>query len=113
MNNMASIEQSPGPLDITYMRKGYAFSFQTIHDGDISADTITAAVYCDNGTSVPLGITKSYNGTSLKTTVTYTLTAINSALLKAGSQEWEMVHTSSGIPRVLLAGIWGVYDRAS
>jgi hypothetical protein len=107
---MASIEQSPGTLDISYMRKGYAFAFQTIHDGDITADTFDATIYNDDGTFIVLTVGKSYNGTSLKTTISYNLTAVNSALLQLGTQRWEMVQTTSAVPRVMLAGAWGVYD---
>lgn len=106
---MASIEQIPGELNINAMKKGEAFAFQTIHDGDITADTFTASIN-NAGTSVPLGITASYSGVSLKTTLTYTLTAANSATLHLSVLNWSMVQTSGGVARTILAGKWGVFE---
>jgi hypothetical protein len=108
---MASIDQSPGELNISSMIHGEAMSFQTIHDGDITADTFSATIVCDDGMTVPLGITKSYSSTTLKTTLTYTLTAINSALIPIGQHYWQMVKTSSGVARSILAGGWGCNDN--
>lgn len=104
---MADIEQVPGTLNITQMTRGVAFAFQTVHDGDITGDTFAATI--QNGpTVVPIGITASYNGTSLKTTLTYTLTAANSATLLLSVLSWKMVQTTSGVARPILAGTWGV-----
>ena len=106
---MANIEQVPGELNITAMKKGEAFAFQTIHDGDITADTFVATIN-NAGVSVPLTVTKSYNGTSLKTTLSYSLSAVNSATLKLAVLSWSMVQTSSGVSRTILAGKWGVFE---
>ena len=109
---MASIEQSPGPLDITSMIQGEAMAFQTIHDGDITTSTLYAAVVTDSGVTVPIGITASYSGTTLKTTLTYTLTAINAALIPVGQHYWYMIQTASGVARTLLMGKWGCNGRS-
>jgi len=111
---MADISREPGKLNILSMRKGYPFTFQAVYDGDITADTFVATIYNDNGTTVPLGVTAVYvGGTTLKTTLTFTLTAVNSALLQAGTQYWEMVRTTGGASFPELAGSWGVNDRTS
>jgi hypothetical protein len=109
---MASIDQSPGALDMSSMIQGEAVAFQTIHDGDITADTFYAAIVTDSGVTIPLGITKSYSGTTIKTTLTYTLTAINSALIPIGQHYWYMQQTTSGVPRTILMGKWGCNGRA-
>jgi len=110
---MASIDQSPGALDFTSMIQGEAVAFQTIHDGDITADTFYAAIVTDSGTTVALGITAVYvGGTTLKTTLTYTLTAVNAALIPLGQHYWYMMQTTSGVARTILMGKWGCNPRS-
>jgi hypothetical protein len=110
---MASIDQSPGALDMTSMIQGEALAFQTIHDGDITADTFYAAVVTDTGVTVVLGITSSYSGTTLKTTLTYTLTSVNAALIPLGQHYWYMLHTVGGVARTDLMGKWGCNGRGA
>jgi hypothetical protein len=109
---MASIDQSPGALDFTSMIQGEAVAFQTIHDGDITADTFYAAIVTDSGTTIAIGVTKSYDSVGLKTTLSYTLTAINSALIPIGQHYWYMQETTGGVARTILMGKWGCNNRA-
>jgi hypothetical protein len=109
---MASIDQSPGVLDMTSMIQGEALAFQTVHDGDITADTFYAVIVTDSGISVPLTVTNSYNVSTTKTTLTYTLTSANSAYIPIGNHYWYMQQTSGGIPRTMLMGKWCCRGRS-
>jgi hypothetical protein len=100
---MANIAQFPAELNISRIVKGEAFVFQTIHDGNITADTFAATI--KNGSStITLTLGISYSAITLKTTITYTLSAANSALLAASGVTWKMVQTSGGIARTILFG---------
>ena len=104
---MADIEQVPGTLNITQMVRGEAMSFQTVHDGDLTADTFAATIN-NAGATVALAMSKTYGGVSLKTTLTYTLSAANSATLVESLLPWKVVQTSGGVARTIIAGLWGV-----
>ena len=106
---MADISQSPGILNIGYMVRGDPYSFQTLFDGDITVDTFTASIK-NNGTSWALAISKSYNSTTLKTTLTFTLTEAISDTLELGVFRWSLIQISNGVPRTVLAGTWGVFE---
>ena len=106
---MAEIFEKPGQLDITYMNIGYPFTFQTIHDGDLTGNTYVATINLYNGIKIPIGITKSYDNVTFKTTLTYTLTKSNSALLLPNVNQWILIETSGGQERLLLVGKWGAY----
>ena len=109
---MASIDQSPGALDMSSMIQGEAVAFQTIHDGDITADTFYAAIVADSGTTIIIGVTTSYDNILLKTTLSYTLTKENSALIPIGQHYWYMQETTGGVARTILMGKWGCNNRA-
>lgn len=104
---MAEIEQIPGTLNISQMVKGEAMSFQTVHDGDITGDTFAATIN-NAGATVTLAMTKTYSGVSLKTTLSYTLSAADSATLVESLLPWKVVQTSGGVARTIIAGTWGV-----
>jgi hypothetical protein len=106
---MADIEQVPGNLNITRMTQGEAFAFQTIHIGNISGDSFSAIIE-SNGNYIPIGLAISYSGSTNKTTITYTITAEQSASLDNGTWYWSMVQTSHGIARTILSGTWGCYS---
>jgi len=104
---MANIEQVPGELNIISIIGGEAFSFSTIHDGDVSADTFAATI--DNGgNAVSIDLSISYSASTLKTTIVYTLSAAKSASLGKGILTWKNVQTSGGVARTILRGTWGV-----
>ena len=106
---MANIELSPGKLNISYMSLGYPISFQTVHDGDITADTFVASIDTSSGAVIPIGIVKTYSAITLKTTLHYTLTAANSALLPMNVSNWKLIQTTGGVSRKLIIGTWGAY----
>ena len=102
---MADIgSRSIGELNIHKVIQGYQRTFKTIHPGDLSAATISASVG-----DVALGVVKSaYDDVSNTTTITYTLTAENSALLSLGRIGWQMILTENSIPVPYLAGYFEV-----
>ena len=107
---MAEIAQEPGKIDITYMNKGYAYTFQTRHNGDITANTFESFINDVNGSTIPLTVTKEYNAGLSKTILTHYLSAGNSALLTIGhANRWACVQTANSIPRPILAGNWMAY----
>jgi hypothetical protein len=106
---MADISLTPGELNITYMSKGYPISFQTVHDGNITADTFVASIKISASVSLPIAIVKTYNSTTQKTTLSYNLTAENSALLPFDVVTWKLIQTSGGVSRPLIIGTWGAY----
>jgi len=108
---MAEISQEPGKLDITYMTKGYAYTFQSRHEGDITTDTFESFIIDSNGTTIPLTVTKSYDSGLSKTVLTHYLSVSNSLLLTIGhAARWACVQTSNSIPRPILAGNWMAYS---
>lgn len=100
---MATIAQKPGLLDIDYIVLGDAFAFQCVFTGDLTADTFTAVVNDADG-DVSLSVNQSYSAGTGKTTVTFTLSAANSALLSEGTLSWRADQVSGGVSRNILAG---------
>lgn len=106
---MADIEQTSGELNMTATVYGEAVTFYSLHSGDITADLIEAVITDSTGLEVSLTVTMNYDSTATQTTVRYDLSAVDAATLALGVANWKMTQTHSGIPRRILAGIWGVY----
>ena len=101
---MADIgSRSVGNLNVKKVIKGYQRTFMTVHPGDISANTFTATV-----DELPVGTTISYNSETEKTSVHYTLSAENSALLSVGRHSWRMIMTENSMPVPYLEGFFEV-----
>ena len=108
---MADIEQTPGELNITKIIKGDDFTFSIVMDGDVSADTFVAKIDNGNLADVTITVSKSYSGITLKTTITFTLTAAQTATLELSVLPWYCTWTAGGLIRTLLTGTIGVYPR--
>lgn len=108
---MADIEQSPGTLNISKLIKGDDFTFSIVMDGDVSADTFVAKIDNGNLPDVTITIGKTYSGITLKTTITFTLTAVQTATLELSTLPWYCTWTAGGKIRTLLTGTMGVYAR--
>ena len=108
---MADIEQAPGELNITKIIRGDDFTFSIVMDGDVSSDTFVAKIDNGNLPDVTIATAKSYSGITLKTTITFTLTAAQTATLEMSILPWYCTWTTGLLIRTLLAGTIGVYAR--
>jgi hypothetical protein len=108
---MAEIEQSPGELNISKIIRGDDLSFTASFDGDATADTFAARIDNGNLADVDFVVSKSYSGITLKTTLVFTLTAVQTATLEQSTLPWYCTQTTGGLTRTLLAGRIGVYLR--
>lgn len=102
---MADIgSQSIGELNVRKVIPGFQRTFKTVHPGDLLAATVSASV-----DDIALGVVKSaYDSLTDSTTINYTLTAENSALLSIGRHGWQMILTENSIPIPYLAGFFEV-----
>ena len=108
---MADIEQAPGELNITKIVQGDDVAWTATFSGDATADIFAAAIDVGSAPDVIIAVGKSYSGVTLKTTLTFTLTAVQTAALPLSTLPWYCTQTSGGAVRTLLAGRIGVYTR--
>lgn len=105
---MATISQYPGIIDLEYTNKGYSVSFKTIHDGDLTGNVYESFV-SHNNDKIPIGMTLLYNGVDDTTSITFILSAENSALLDEGQTRWACIETQGVTEIPLFIGKWMVY----
>ena len=104
---MADIgSRSIGELNVHKVIRGFQRTFKTIHPGDLSAAMVSASVG-DISLGVIIG---AYDSEAKTTTIFYTLTAENSALLSVGKIGWKMILTENSIPVPYFAGYFEVGD---
>jgi hypothetical protein len=108
---MADIEQAPGELNISRLIRGDDFSFTVSFDGDATADTFAARIDNGNLADVVFVVSKSYSGITDKTTLVFTLTAVQTALLEQSTLPWYCTQVTGTLTRTLLSGRIGVYLR--
>jgi len=108
---MASIEQSPGELNISRIIRGDDFTFSVSFEGDATADTFVAKIDNGNLADVTITVGKSYSAITLKTTLTFTITSVQSAGLEMSTLQWYCTQATGSVIRTLLQGIIGVYSR--
>ena len=102
---MADIgSRSIGELNVHKVILGYQRTFKTVHPGDLSAATVSASVG-EIALGVVIGV---YDSVTDTTTINYTLTAENSALLSLGRIGWQMILTENSIPVPYFAGYFEV-----
>ena len=108
---MADIEQTPGELNIPRIIKGDDFAWTAVFDGDATADTWTAKVRNGSLADITLSVVATYSGVTLKTTLTFTITAAQSAILVEAMHPWYCLKVSGGATRTFLQGTIGAYPR--
>lgn len=108
---MADIEQAPGELNISRIIRGDDLSFTVSFDGDATADTFAARIDNGNLPDVVFVVSKSYSGITLKTTLVFSLTAVQTASLEQSTLPWYCTQVTGGLTRTLLSGRIGVYLR--
>ena len=108
---MADIEQAPGEINITKIIRGDDFTFTASFLGDATGDTFSAKIDNGNLADVTISVGKSYSGVTLKTTLTFTITAAQSATLEMSTLQWYCTQVSGGATRTLFQGTIGVYSR--
>jgi hypothetical protein len=104
---MATITQVPGQLNVQSTRN-QAISFACNFSGDLTTSTFVATLL-NGATTVTLSNTVVYDG-STTTAVTITLSAAQAATLTLADYNWQLIQTTSGIARTVLAGNWEIVN---
>ena len=108
---MAEIEQAPGEINISKIIRGDDMAFSVFFLGDATGDTFSAKIDNGNLADVTIAISKSYSAVTLKTTLTFTITAVQSAILELSILPWYCTQVTGGTMRTLFQGTIGVYNR--
>jgi mannose/fructose-specific phosphotransferase system component IIA len=104
---MATISQVPGNLNIR-MTANQSMAFSCAFDGNLSADTWGATL--NNGaTTVTLTVSAVYDAVAT-TNVAISISAVQAQTLTLADYTWQLIQTTSGVARTVLAGQWLVVN---
>ena len=104
---MPTISQVPGQLNIR-MTANQAMAFSCAFAGDLTSSTWTGTL--NNGsTTVSLTVSAVYDG-STTTNVAVSISAIQAATLTLADYTWQLIQTTGGTARTVIAGQWLVVN---
>lgn len=105
---MATIEQVPGALDLSFVA-GDDYAFTASFVGDISAYTHAAYIHSDGRTIATFTVTDTFS--SPNTVVSFSLTDTQTAAMPSTPLAWAYTQDNAGSVRTILAGSVSVIKR--